>query len=184
MNSIFALASATVNELALIAHLLVIDARNTLWVAEDPTHRMAGSPVVDLDYLREYGYDSIARFERSQKECQYWEDYRYAYGIKPRWINFSEISDEGLDAMLVEVQNSVRWENERIDKERQDEIILAMRLTELFGFSKQQLEQWAVIGDNDYEYQYLQERLEWEKREVEEYESEIENFYLLLEGVC
>jgi len=80
----------------LTAHIKAENAKTAAWVAEDPDNRWAGMIVEDPAHWAEYGITTVAGYERHMMIETYVDLYKSVHGIKPRWVNFDDMSDEEL----------------------------------------------------------------------------------------
>lgn len=111
----------TADQLALLALLEAEKARTEAWVAE-AEGRWAMYPAQDLDHWAEMGVTSIASYERSGNEALIWDVYKETHGVRPRWINFSEMSDEEVSEMAKSILAEAREEQGREEREYEEQI--------------------------------------------------------------
>ena len=102
-----------------------IEAKNAkakAWVAEDPENRWAGTLTEDLAHWAEYGVTTAEGLERYLLVGEIWDSYKDLNGIRPRWMNFNEMS---LDELRKEAESLCKEAESLIEedlrKEREEE---------------------------------------------------------------
>lgn len=83
----------------LIKHIKSLNDETRAWVAEDPENRWAGLYVEEADFWAERGITTVEEFEFDSMASTIYDLYKDVHGIRPRWINFDEMSYEELDSM-------------------------------------------------------------------------------------
>ena len=101
----------------LTAHIKAENAKTAAWIAEDPDNRWAGMIVEDPAHWADYGITDVAGYERHMMIETYIDLYKSVNGVKPRWVNFDEMSDEELkssyDSLLVALDEENKRQAER-----------------------------------------------------------------------
>lgn len=74
-----------------------------------------GHPVTfeDIDYWASHNIFSVAEYEHCSAASLYVDLYKEEHGIKPRWIDFSKLSTEEINAMNDEIINQEKLRRER-----------------------------------------------------------------------
>jgi len=155
---------------ALLAHIKAENEKTAAWVAEDSANRWAGMIVEDLDHWAGYGVTTVAEYERYMMEASYVDLYKSVHGIKPRWVEFDNISDEELsadyDSLLVALE-----ENNKLDAAREEAAVAAFesKVEELIG---------CGAGDRDTAIRWLRDAEDAHDDEYFEYGLGLPNGYL------
>ena len=113
------------DQLELLAVLEAARDKTVAWVNEDPENRFAGYATTDLDHWAECGVFSVADFERHELESAIWDTYKEAHGVRPRWMNMSEMS---MDELRAEYTRLLR----EADEERSREVAREVAAAEAF----------------------------------------------------
>lgn len=120
------------NIMTLSDYIAEQNSKTQAWVDEDPSNRWAGMIVTDLDHWAQYGVHTVEDFKRYELESYIWDCYKDVHGIRPRWINFSEMStaemQEMADNLAKEVTESIEREEKEqaLAKDAYDKHLLAM----------------------------------------------------------
>lgn len=93
---------ATAAELEVIKHIEEINAPAQEWMEEDH-NRWISLESTDLEYIRERGYTSVARYNRLQNEKTYATLYDYVYGVKADYPRITQFSDQELTDKITEL---------------------------------------------------------------------------------
>jgi hypothetical protein len=72
------------------------NAKSAAWVAEDPENRWSSGIITDLEHWAEYGITTVEEFVRQELIGDISDTYKSLNGIRPRWMNLSEMSIEEL----------------------------------------------------------------------------------------
>lgn len=61
--------------------------------------------------------------DREAMESLYWDMYKELHNIRPRWVDFENISDSELRKMILDLQDDIdaSFESEKFDREREEE---------------------------------------------------------------
>lgn len=61
--------------------------------------------------------------DRETMESLYWDMYKELHNIRPRWVDFENISDSELRKMILDLQDDIdaSFESEKFDREREEE---------------------------------------------------------------
>lgn len=108
------------------------NAKTQAWIDEDPKNRWASMIITDLAHWAEYNVHTVEDFQRYELETYIWDCYKDVHGIRPRWINFSEMSTAEMqkmaDDLAKEVKESIEREEQEqaLAKEKFDSHILAL----------------------------------------------------------
>lgn len=85
--------------MTLAEYLAEKNAKAAAWVAEDPENRWSSGYITDLAFWAEQGITTVAEFVRQELIGDIWDIYKSINGIRPRWINFNDMSDAELREM-------------------------------------------------------------------------------------
>ena len=96
----------------LSSHIASLNAATLAWVAEDPTNRFACTYVDDLSYWNEMGVFTVEDFQRNELESTVWDLYKSVHGIRPRWVNFKEMSIKELETAVQNLHETAKWQAE------------------------------------------------------------------------
>jgi hypothetical protein len=108
--------------MTLAEYLAEKNAKAAAWVAEDPDNRWAGTLTEDLAHWAEYGVTTADELERHLLVGEIWDIYKSINGIRPRWINFNEMSDAELREMRDSLIDEGREQREmELRAEREEE---------------------------------------------------------------
>ena len=77
-----------------------IKAQNDKARAEASADAVLFLPVEDAAHWAEYGITTVEQYEQSQAAELYMEMFKENTGIKPRWIDFSGMSADAINAMI------------------------------------------------------------------------------------
>ena len=80
------------------AHIEAKNAKTLEWVNEDPANRWAAVPVSDPEHWAEYGIYTVEQYEHHMAAMSLYDYYKDVHGIRPRWMNFDEMSIEDIEA--------------------------------------------------------------------------------------
>ena len=98
---------------SLSAYIASLNAATLAWVAEDSANRFACTYTEDMSYWNEMGVFTVEDFQRNELESTAWDLYKSVNGIRPRWINFKEMSIKELEAFIENLQEAAKWQAER-----------------------------------------------------------------------
>lgn len=147
----------TADQIALRDLLEAEKAKTLAWVAEDPQNRWATYAVVDLDHWAEQGITSVAQYERRNTEMFIWDVYKDVHGIRPRFLNMSEMSDEELnefaDRLANEAEEEAKREAAREEKAVEKFEAKIAELIEIGAGDRETALRWLREGDDE-QYQY------------------------------
>lgn len=108
--------------MTLAEYLAEKNAKAAAWVAEDPENRWSSGYITDLEHWAEYGITTVEEFVRQELIGDIWDIYKSINGIRPRWINFNEMSDAELRKMRDSLIDEGREQREmELRAEREEE---------------------------------------------------------------
>ena len=90
----------------LLQHIKELNAKSQAWVAEDPANRWSSTFTEDLEYWAESGVHTPAQFDRLMLEETLWDCYKAVHGIRPRFMNISQMSNEEIEAELAKLDQA------------------------------------------------------------------------------
>ena len=100
----------------LSSHIASLNAATLAWVAEDPTNRGACTYTEDMSYWNEMGVCTVEDFQRNELESTIWDLYKSVHGIRPRWVNFKEMSVADLEKTITSLHETAAWHAEMEEK--------------------------------------------------------------------
>lgn len=89
----------TDNNMTLADHIAALNAKTRAWIDEVPG-RGACLYISDIAYWNGIGIHTVEDFERYELETAIWDTYKEVHGVRPRGINFKEMSITELKEML------------------------------------------------------------------------------------
>ena len=89
--------SYTVEQLALKAHIEAKNVETAQWVNAEEG-RWAMSVTDNLDHWADYGIFNIAQYNHYMAAANHYDLYKEINGIRPRWMNYDEMSTEEIEA--------------------------------------------------------------------------------------
>lgn len=123
----------TNDQLALLAHLEAARDEILAWVEAAPG-RWAGYAPCDLDFWAEQGVMSIADYELHDMRSNIWDLYKDVHGIRPRWMNFDEMSADELRATYDSLIEELQEQNARQAKAEAEAVErFEAKIAELIG---------------------------------------------------
>jgi hypothetical protein len=96
----------------LSSHIARLNAATLSWVAEDPTNRFACTYTEDMSYWNDIGVFTVEDFQRNELESEIWDLYKSVHGIRPRWVNFKEMSVADLEETIASLHETAKWHAE------------------------------------------------------------------------
>lgn len=113
---------------SLAQYLADRNAATLAWVAEDPANRWAGTYTEDLAHWAEIGVLTVRDFMRYEMVCQYSDLHKDAYGFRPHYVNFSEMTFEEISEetdrmfryMDSQAEANAEWEAEMMAYAQED----------------------------------------------------------------
>jgi len=81
--------------MTLLNHLRSLNAETRAWVAAGE-NRWACEITEDLAHWAGMGVTTVAEFQRYQNEVSYWDLYKDVFGVRPRGVRMSEMTDSDL----------------------------------------------------------------------------------------
>ena len=106
----------------LLAHIQKRNAETQAWV-DAAEGRWAGMIVEDLEHWAGYGVTTVAQYDRYMMETSIWDLYKDVNGIRPRWMDFSAMSDANLSAEYDSLLDQLEENNKRDAVEQAEAIV-------------------------------------------------------------
>jgi hypothetical protein len=82
-----------------------------------------GSPfeiVTDLAHWAKYEVYSVEDFEHYDARAEYWDLYKSVNGVRPRWVNFDEMTTEEIREDIRDLQAQLEYEVEAESKAKEE----------------------------------------------------------------
>ena len=116
----------TADQIALQQH---IEAANAAWVkeCEERGATFYTTTVSDPAHWEGYGITTIAQYERHSLVMSIWDGYKDVNGVRPRWMNFDEMSMDELRKVESQIYDELR---EQFEEEESD---VEMGITIMLG---------------------------------------------------
>lgn len=149
------------------------NAKTQAWIDEDPANRWAGMMVTDIKFWNDQGIYTVEDMKRHDLETYIWDAYKDANGIRPRFMNFSAMSMEELQAEADYLSNQISKQIEE-EKKEQDlskeefenhilEIVTNHNVDEKTAIRwDMQAENINPTSEQDVEHYYWNKGLSWE----------------------
>jgi len=93
----------------LSSHLAALNSLTLAWVAEDPANRGACTYTEDLSYWNEIGVFTVEDFQRNELESTVWDLYKSVHGVRPRYMNFKDMSIDELKDIIKGLHDEAKW---------------------------------------------------------------------------
>jgi hypothetical protein len=94
----------TDSQLELQAHLENKKTEVLAWIDEDPDNRWGGYPTTDVEHWAAMGITSVEQYERYNLEATVWDLYKEVHGMRPRHMNFAEMTNIQLEQLIERLQ--------------------------------------------------------------------------------
>jgi len=94
------------------------NAKTQAWIDEDPANRWASMIITDISFWNDQGIYTVEDMKRHDLETYIWDAYKDANGIRPRFMNFSAMSTEELQAEADYLSNQIKKQIEEEKKEQ------------------------------------------------------------------
>jgi hypothetical protein len=108
------------NMMTLSDYIAEQNKKTQAWIDEDPKNRWAGLLSEDMFHWAEQGITTVEHFKRYELETYIWDCYKDVHGIRPRWINFSEMSTAEMEKMADDLAKEAK---ESIEREEQEQAL-------------------------------------------------------------
>jgi hypothetical protein len=89
--------------MTLANHIAALNAKAQAWIDEDPNNRWMCQYISDIGYWNSIGVHTVEDFERYELENTIWGVYKEVHGVRPRSINFKDMSIAELKEMLTDL---------------------------------------------------------------------------------
>jgi len=86
--------------MTLADHIAALNAKTQAWIDEVPGRRIAYLYTTDMSHWNSCEIHTVEDFERYELETAIWDTYKEVHGVRPRGINFKEMSITELKEML------------------------------------------------------------------------------------
>lgn len=84
--------------MTLVEHIAAENVKTLAWIAEDPANRGAGLVVEDPAHWAGYGITTVDEYQHYLAQADHWDTYKDIHGIRPRWVNYAEMTTEEIEA--------------------------------------------------------------------------------------